>query len=1025
MKTQNILAFVAFLFCHAVIGQNTPACMEFIRENQSHILKTLGCNAAKGWGSRLLNDTMTQFYFTGDTCRFFGNYQATNVTLPAGKFYEGKFDFTAKITSTGMQYIKGNWQMSALDLKEEVWGTRNVRKECLTHLVLKPYLLSKLKSKEIYTFMQWKSGYNRTLQLIEEGSVNSDSLLILGRKTQEMAECIYGKKSQQYFSSTNLLAKIFNAKGQYETGINLMNEIINQCKQFSEGGLPQNATYYLDLAAAYANLGGNAQADKIFQQLVDFFNFQVREEDFNFVTTLHSFAASKMRTNNYAQAATLLERALKLIQKYHNPGTIQLYYLEVKLDLANALAGSNQQPKARLLYDELKVESSKIPPSPPSYGRRNQPDNSAKTIMPGGSSLDSRLLVNTSPDQEDFARRLYTDYGVFLRVNGRNDLSLSALKNAYDLDKQKTKSASSLSCELCAGYDSLNRAQEAIPYFEECFQYQKQKRKEALALSGKRYSMYFAARQEEALNNLMSMAYRHRRYSYYNRAFFDLHAFSRNSLLQNERTLYNSIKSSGNPALIAKYTKLTELRDSLYRGGFSSQAEQASLQNSVNKLENELAEQSAPFRTSAREVSWVDVKQKLKADEAMVLFLRVRTHISHPDSMVYCAIVIHPQEAEPKIVKLCSESALIKKFEGITFDQTAINELYRGGKPLTASNKDQEEAANFLYTLIWKPIEVQLLQTKKIYYALDGLLHRIAFDAIRKPDNSRLLDSYRLRLLSSPKDLVLGLFNQASNKNFRFYLAGGITYASSPNSTPANNNHIFLPNLGITRSLGNSLPPALPGTLVEVNQISKLLQSGYSLKLRTGSDASEDHFKDLENDPQGSPQVIHLATHGFFRSNTPKDDKRKNALLSYENPEYDPMKQLLNAGLLLAGCEAAWLGKPITQKEDGILSALEISNLNLNNTSLVVLSACETGLGDIRGNEGSFGLERAFKMAGVRKMIVSLWEVNDQAAVPFMNTFYSRWLAGAELSEAFYQAKLEAKQKNADPYFWAPFVLIE
>ena len=134
---------------------------------------------------------------------------------------------------------------------------------------------------------------------------------------------------------------------------------------------------------------------------------------------------------------------------------------------------------------------------------------------------------------------------------------------------------------------------------------------------------------------------------------------------------------------------------------------------------------------------------------------------------------------------------------------------------------------------------------------------------------------------------------------------------------------------------------------------------------------------------------------------------------------------LIRSGLILAGGNYAWSGKtPIDGVEDGIATAYEISQLNLSNTELVVLSACETALGDVKGSEGVFGLQRAFKMAGVKKMIVSLWQVPDKETAELMTSFYNYWLKGRSIGEAFAQAQSDMRKKYS-PFYWAAFVLVE
>ncbi len=169
-----------------------------------------------------------------------------------------------------------------------------------------------------------------------------------------------------------------------------------------------------------------------------------------------------------------------------------------------------------------------------------------------------------------------------------------------------------------------------------------------------------------------------------------------------------------------------------------------------------------------------------------------------------------------------------------------------------------------------------------------------------------------------------------------------------------------------------------------------------------------------------SPSTIHLATHGYFFP----DQEGEGQESTDRNAQEPPM---VRSGLLLAGANKAWKeGVQIPGFEDGILTAFEISQLNLTNTELVVLSACETGLGDIQGSEGVFGLQRAFKMAGVRYLIMSLWQVPDFQTQDLMTTFYAKWLEqGLPIPEAFRAAQLEMRDKYQSPYFWAGFVLVE
>ena len=127
----------------------------------------------------------------------------------------------------------------------------------------------------------------------------------------------------------------------------------------------------------------------------------------------------------------------------------------------------------------------------------------------------------------------------------------------------------------------------------------------------------------------------------------------------------------------------------------------------------------------------------------------------------------------------------------------------------------------------------------------------------------------------------------------------------------------------------------------------------------------------------------------------------------------------------MSGGNAAWMGEPIPEGvEDGILTAQEVSELNLRGTSLVVLSACETGLGEVSG-EGVFGLQRGFKKAGVQTLIMSLWQVSDEATCLMMSTFFQHLLNGEPKYDAFRAAQETVREKYRTPYFWAAFIMLD
>ena len=185
------------------------------------------------------------------------------------------------------------------------------------------------------------------------------------------------------------------------------------------------------------------------------------------------------------------------------------------------------------------------------------------------------------------------------------------------------------------------------------------------------------------------------------------------------------------------------------------------------------------------------------------------------------------------------------------------------------------------------------------------------------------------------------------------------------------------------------------------------------MQLKTESQASERNFKGMQE-----PRILHIASHGFFLS----DKDQKSDFYSMEN------NPLLRSGLLLAGAQNTYFGRQLRPNtfmdgEDGVLTAHEVLNMDFNGTDLVVLSACETGLGEVKNGEGVYGLQRAFVIAGARSVVISLWKVDDEATQDLMTSFYKHFLDGMTKYESLTLAQREMRAKYEDPVYWGAFVL--
>ena len=477
----------------------------------------------------------------------------------------------------------------------------------------------------------------------------------------------------------------------------------------------------------------------------------------------------------------------------------------------------------------------------------------------------------------------------------------------------------------------------------------------------------------------------------------------------------------------------------------AAQSGVAALEEKANVAEKALARSVVGYAEAARQVKWQEVQSALQPGEAALEFIDFKvTFPKTTDSTMYAALLLLPGKQEPKFLPLFEQ----KQLDSLLQTQGArkadyVNSLYtiasRGVKPVGKPQKLLYELLS-LYELLWKPLEKELAGTKTIYFSPDGLLHRLNLGAIPISEEKTLADRYRLVELGSTRQVVVP--SMVKNEANDAVLFGGVQYdMDSTAFTQANQG--LENDKGIANSRGGlSFANAdaklrggswtyLKWTDKEVTALEPILKNaGVQISIRKGYAATEEYFKTL-GQGKPSPRILHLATHGFFFPD-PNEAHSAGRGLGEDEPAFKMSDHpMIRSGLILAGGNKAWSGnlgsnpfKP--DLEDGILTAYEISQMNLSNTELVVLSACETGLGEIQGNEGVYGLQRAFKIAGAKYLVMSLWQVPDQETSVFMTTFYQHFITDKmSIPDAFRRTQQEMRQRFINPYLWAGFVLVE
>ena len=403
--------------------------------------------------------------------------------------------------------------------------------------------------------------------------------------------------------------------------------------------------------------------------------------------------------------------------------------------------------------------------------------------------------------------------------------------------------------------------------------------------------------------------------------------------------------------------------------------------------------------------TWRDVKQSLKHNECAIEFITYvgfSKSYSETKDLKYAALILTPEIDSPIFVELCTFNQLHEVlFNALKEQEIGINELYVQGEK------------QILYELIWNKIDDYVKNAKSIFISPTLLIKDVNLSFIPCPDGGYLNEKYDIRIVTSTAKIC----NQERAHYSDAYVYGGIEYTKGKhNSNQISYRSIVINELydstrngfGYLRASGN-----------EADLIANALQENrIETNLIKGADADEESFRKMDGN---SPSIIHLSTHGFYLVGFDKYAEYFDKLLTYSIKD----NSMLLSGLLLADANSTLRGSnEKTPLNDGIITAEEIAMLDLRNTELVVLSACETAIG-VNLQEGFGGLVRAFKNAGVKSVLASLWKVPDDATAKLMTSFYKIFLSGTEMHLALKMAQKEVSKLNPDPYYWASFILLD
>ncbi len=862
---------------------------------------------------------------------------------------------------------------------------------------------------------------------------NFEKAIHYGNQGLEMIRATASKTDLIYLDKLEQVAYIYYEMGQYEKAIELYEERNKHYqRQYGAG-----SKFPMGMAILYRDMGQYEKALPIYQDRLQHVGKLRGIESQSYGRVLFQIGQLYTQMGQYKKALDLLKTASEIIGK--STGINSGWYGRTQNALGEVYRNTGEYEKAleafQIAYNNYVLDYYKEHPDCSVYlsqlaemhGLMGQLDQ-AFPLIEEALSIVENSMGNGHPE---YAAGLSTKANLY-QSQGAFEAASLALEQALKIAKQSLGDLHPdyglYSNSLANNYEVLGNIDKAYENYltsnqNACARLQMQfdhfSEKEQIAL--------FSTLQEQ-FDQYQSFTFRQVENQNLAASGFNNALLVKGLLLDNRRKMLWALKNSSDSKTANQFQEWEKLNRQLSRQ-YSLPIENRLpnfevLENQVNELESSLARISRNFKSARKSVEWKDIQGSLKEGEAAIEFAHFNYYEpgnrNPGDSVLYVAYLLKNNSEAPQVIPLFEEKEI--------GNLKAIVRLYDFNKRGTRPN---------LYELIAKPLQPHLEDVATIYFASSGILHYLNLGAIPVSETITFSDQFELHNLGSTRQILEKTEIIAPDTYTEAMLYGGVNYHTEeqlPLFTSVSHSEDIIAFADNFSSLGNAFRTyrgndwhPLEWTAREVEDLKMLLSSsGKKTTVLSNVEATEDSFKAIGTHAP-SPKILHLATHGYFFPDPNSHTKRKKAPQTGFQTSEHPM---IRSGLILAGANHVWKGgTPQQGKEDGILTAYEIAQMDLSNTELVVLSACETGLGDIQGSEGVYGLQRAFKLAGAKYLLMSLWSVNDESTYEFMTTFYQEWLENEKsIPQAYQAAQQILKAKYSEPFnpqAWAGFVLVE
>ncbi|HLO88845.1 MAG TPA: tetratricopeptide repeat protein [Nostocaceae cyanobacterium] len=848
----------------------------------------------------------------------------------------------------------------------------------------------------------------QVIQFIQQGKYRE--AIPLAEYVLEMTKRLLGDNHLQVATTLNNLASLYSSQGRYTEAEPLYIQALEMTKRLLGDNHPIVARSLDNLASLYTDQGRYKEAEPLYIQALEMTKRLLGDNHPDVATTLNNLASLYTDQRRYKEAEPLYIQALEMTKRllgdnhpdvadslnilaflYENQGRYteaEPLYIQA-LEMRKRLLGDNHPNVAQSLNNLAFLYSSQ--------GRYKE----AEPLYIQALEMTKRLLGDNHPNVARSLNNLAGLYSSQGRYKEAEPLYIQALEMTKrllgDNHPNVAQSLNNLAFLYLRQDETINALElltQGVATEEYNLNYnlaagfERQKRDYIKTISGTTDATISLHLNSEP-NNFKAARLAFTTISQRKGRILDI--LTNNLQILRQRVnepeslkLIDELSNLYSQLAVLIHKQPEKLSPDEYRQQITNLEEQ------VQRKEDELSRRSAEFRLQSQPVNLAAIQKLIPSDAVLVELVRYKPlnpkaqrddRFGEPRYAAY----ILKSSGEPQGIDLGAAEEIEKVLERFRQDVQ---------DPQTP-NTQVKQSARELDQIVMQPIRKLLGNTRKILIAPDGALNLIPFEALVDENDEYLLENYALTYLTSGRDL-LRLQNTFPSKQPPVIMADPY-FDKKPEV-------VSIQNLTRSINLSQQTFPPLPGTAKEAKAISSLL----GIQPLVGSQASKGNLQQLN-----SPKILHVATHGFFA--TPKQEDKSTF---EDNP-------LLLSGLVLAGFKNRQINK--NENENGILTALETTSLNLLGTKLVVLSACDTGVGKDTTGEGIYGLRRALVIAGSESQVISLWKVNDDATKDLMVNYYKEIVANQGRSEALRQTQLkmlrgELGKDYQHPYYWAAFI---